>query len=546
MPKKKRFGATADDRDDGEKKYHDWIAPGAADVKPVLWSGNPQETVVRFPRNSSGVRRYDFASWYDGRIDAVTRACQQAIQCMLEEGKPATATVVGYCFGGLDSFLPFCRLWSLALPAPMALSDINKDLIESYLNDLKGEEKAYDTQRNRYAHAKSILTAFKRFGWIDGDGLFPRNAFPHSHRKAKGAKPLSTAERHRVVMQLKADLASIQAGDAPLASNELVVCMLAVAVRSGINPMPLIELSPDCIQPHPIKPDRKLLVSYKRRGNATHIQPLRKSTDVALLKTVMMDVDAIVDLVRRRNAEVRTHSGQYGDRLFVYVSRTTNKGKVCVFNLGMLRRHISQWTDRHGLLDDSGKPLRLNVMRLRKTWENRIWTLSGQDPIVTARLGGHSVEVSNNHYLEAPPEAEKQFRLMGEVLTKDLLDNPGVARLPAENTPVSKCRDSLNGQFAPHENGKHCTNFLACVRCRSFVVTEDDLFRLYSFYWLLVHERSHIGARRWSRYFGHIIRIIDNEIGPRFAPEVVQAARCKAKENPHPFWRHRDQLEEAA
>jgi hypothetical protein len=119
----------------------------------------------------------------------------------------------------------------------------------------------------------------------------------------------------------------------------------------------------------------------------------------------------------------------------------------------------------------------VNLMRLRKTFENRIWMLSGQDPIATARLGGLSLKVSNDHYLEAPPEAEKNFRLLGEVLTRELLDTPEVVTLPAENTPVSQCRDSLNGQFAPHANGERCTNFLACVRCRSFVVTEDDLYR---------------------------------------------------------------------
>jgi integrase len=546
MPKKKRFDSQSNAADKPTKKYHDGVAPGAADSKPVLWTRNPQATVVRFPQNPSAVRSYDLGPWYDGRIDALTRACHQAIDRMLEEGTLTTVTVVDNCRQGLGSFLPFCQLWSTALDAPMELSDVTKELIESYLLDLRGQEYSYTTQRNRYKRAKSVLKALARHGWIDVDDLFPRNPFPHGNRMTTGEKPLSTAERHRAVTRLKADLATIQDGDGPLNSDELAVCMLGIAVRSGINPVPLVELSTNCIQPHPIKHDRKLLVSHKRRGGNTHIQPLRKSSDVALLKTVMLDVDTVVELVRRRNAGVRAKSGQYNDRLFVYESRDPGTyGEVGGFNRDMLGKRISHWVKRHGLLDDSGKPLRLNTMRLRKTFENRIWMLSGRDLIVTAKLGGHSLKVSSDHYLAAPPEAEKQFRLMGEVLTRELLEDPKVTALPAENTPVSKCRDSLNGQFAPHRNGEHCTNFLACVRCRSFVVTQDDLWRLYSFYWLLVHEREHIGSRKWSRYYGHIIRIIDREIAPRFAPEVVEAARRKARENPHPFWLHRDQLEDA-
>ena len=546
MPKKKRFDAESSNQDQAGNKYHDGTASGAARSKPALWQSNPEQTAVRFPENTSNTRRFDFAPWYDGRIDAITRGCQQVIEGMLEERNVAPVTVLAYCQNGLSHFLGFCRLWSSALDRPMALKDIDSVLIERFVLDLKGRGIGSATQRSYYTHARSVLLALGRRGWIETEDLFPRNPFPHANRAYRGEKPLSTAERRRVVTRLKADLTEIQQGDGPLTSNELAVCMLGIAVRSGINPVPLTELPTDCIRDHPIKRDRKLLVSYKRRGQATQVQALRRSDDIRLLKTVMMDVDAIVDLVRQRNAEIRARSAQYADRLFVYLSRQhRNRGQIRAITLNVLHHKIPSWSARHGLLDDSGKPMTLNLMRLRKTFENRIWMLSGQDPIVTARLGGHSLKVSNDHYLEAPPEAEKNFRLLGEVLTRELLDRPEVVVRPAENTPVSQCRDSLNGQFAPHANGERCTNFLACVRCRSFVVTEDDLHRLFSFYWLVVHERESIGARTWAGHFAHIIRIIDRDIAPRFPPEIVAAERAKAKASPHPFWRNRDQLEDA-
>ncbi|BBI76054.2 hypothetical protein HAALTHF_52300n [Vreelandella aquamarina] len=48
--------------------------------------------------------------------------------------------------------------------------------------------------------------------------------------------------------------------------------------------------------------------------------------------------------------------------------------------LNTLTRGIKAFLDRHQITDADGKPLRLNVMRLRKTFENHLFTLSGQDP----------------------------------------------------------------------------------------------------------------------------------------------------------------------
>jgi len=321
--------------------------------------------------------------------------------------------------------------------------------------------------------------------------------------------------------------------------------MLAIAARSGMNPAPLIELSVDCISKHPLKADRKLLVSYKRRGNATHIQALRKSENLELVKTVMPDVEVIIEAVIKRNEVLRTQSRDYSAHLFVYKSRSSNKSgrELSVMTSGVISQIIKTWINKYELKDDNGSRLRLNIMRLRKTFENRMYELSGQDPWVTAKMGGHSLKVSNDYYLEAPKEAEKNFRFMGEALTKELLSTPKLSALPSENTPVSKCRDSLNGQFAPHDKAEHCTNFLACVRSRSFVVTEEDLWRLFSFYWLLVYERSQIGSRKWDRFFSHIIRIIERDIVPQFDVDSIEAAKVKAKEQPHPFWQNREQLE---
>jgi hypothetical protein len=208
----------------------------------------------------------------------------------------------------------------------------------------------------------------------------------------------------------------------------------------------------------------------------------------------------------------------------------------------MLEINTKKWVKEKDLKNDNGEPLQVNISRFRKTFENRIWELSGGDPFVTAALANHSVKVSQTHYLEAPKEAEKNFNYMGKVRTQELLSNVKVIE---NNTPVSKCSD-ISNRTDKNGNKIYCTDFLSCVRCRNMVVTKEDLYRLFSFYWLIVYEREQIGAKRWSKYFAHIIRIIDRDIAPQFDADYVATIKAQAQANPHPAWKHRNQLEAVA
>ncbi|MCK7553400.1 hypothetical protein [Marinobacter goseongensis] len=496
------------------------------------------------------MRNLDLTKYYGNGCDVVVYAAQRALErmvraCAESGGKTLNAnTIGGYFTIGLSAFLPFCATMAAALGRELRLDDLDRPFIDHFLAHLRQSGGRLASQKTRYTKVKSILVAMVQSGWIARD-IFPRNPFPNSNRSMRGQNALSEAERSTVLRALKADMGAIIKGSGPLTSEELGICVLAVAVRTGINPTPALELLADCLQPHPIKADRYVLVSFKRRGNATHIQSLRRAADIESMVSALPDVARIIDLVRDRNAAPRQASN-YTEMLFVYESRggVSARGPNRLSN-DALSYSIKTFLDRHQISDADDRPLRLNVMRLRKTFENRLFTLSGQDPFLTAKLGGHSMKVSNDHYLEAPESAEKDWRLMGEVRTEELLNHGKVEPLPAQNTPVAGCRDTLNGDLAP-KNGEHCQKFLACFRCRSFVVTGDDLYRVFSLYWALVRMRETMGASTWKRVYGHIIRIIDQEITPKFGAEMVSIQRQRAKVDPHPFWRDPDVLEGAA
>jgi|TARA_Y100001001_G_C7826155_1_gene245272 acyl-coenzyme A synthetase/AMP-(fatty) acid ligase len=58
--------------------------------------------------------------------------------------------------------------------------------------------------------------------------------------------------------------------------------------------------------------------------------------------------------------------------------------------------------------------------------------------------------------------------------------------------------------------------------------------------------RQKMGASAWKRVYGHIIRIIDQEIAPQFDGELVSIQRQRAEVDPHPFWRDPERLEDIA
>jgi hypothetical protein len=80
------------------------------------------------------------------------------------------------------------------------------------------------------------------------------------------------------------------------------------------------------------------------------------------------------------------------------------------------------------------------------------------------------------------------------------------------------------------------------VRCKHYAVTAEDLYKLFSFYFRVLAERSRMDKRRWARELAHIPRLIDDYIiaeGLRrgtFKPAAVEAAKQHARTQPHPFW----------
>lgn len=200
---------------------------------------------------------------------------------------------------------------------------------------------------------------------------------------------------------------------------------------------------------------------------------------------------------------------------------------------------IAALVDLCQLKDADGNPLRINVSRLRKTFVNRINEILDGDLATTAVAAGNQPRVTEQHYLRPGSDAKKNWRFMGACLVTELLTGTVGA---TERTPVGRCSDIRSGEYAPKQSGGVCQSFMNCLRCRNYVVTGDDLWRLFSFYWRVLKERTRVGSRRWEKHLAYIPRMIDRDVVQDglarkvFTRNQVDAARDRARRDPHPFW----------
>lgn len=503
----------------------------------------PKKTAVQFPENTSNSRTADFGPYYGQGYDDITAACQRTIEKLVAEsletkGKSlAIRTIVSYWYNGFCRVASFLSLLQSASGENLSLGDLNVHTIKQFVQYLRNEPIEYLAQKTYYTNTKSLLRACYRFGFwpeVDIKTVWPANPFPNSNKRCKTQKALSKNEKRWVIKALRKEMERIVAHSEPLDSYDMAGCVLAIALSTGMNPTPILELVTDCVQPHPLKSNLRLLVSFKRRGNATQVVSLRKSQEVTEMASIHLYAADAIDLIIERNATIRA---QFSDpnRLLIYASSALqSKGKPARMTTQTLATGVNRFVDEHQLQTDDGRPLKLNVSRLRQTLLNRVWEMSGQDPLAAARTGRHAISTGNAHYWEAPPEAETNMRFLGETRVQELLSTPTI--IASDQTPVASCQDARRGQRAP-KNGEPCQDYLGCFRCKSFVVTGDDLYRLFSFYWAALRNYDTFGGKRWSKYLKQVIRLIDEEIAPRFDEAQVNEQREKAKTNPHPFWR---------
>ncbi len=498
--------------------------------------------IIDLPENSYGARSIDLTPWLDKGIDAWVWAGAGQFRALLASNAVTPSTIVSYWNVGLRWFFEYLVTSGGAVDP----QDLKPRHILSYIGWLKDHNQwAYVTQKTKYTFTKSMLTAMARRGIVQAhEDLFPNNPFTSSNKNQMGATPLTHDERLRLVKALVADIIAIHKGTFTGNDGEaMVVYLLSIAVRTGANPTPLLEASRNCLRDHPFMPSMKVMELFKRRGNATKISQLRFSDSHASNVSVPTDgVALLLKALEMSEALVLEAKHEHQDRVWLYRAAPQGLigGQVTVLSGALVTHGITALIKRHGLKGDDGQPLPLNLSRLRKTMEMRLWSLSGGDLIATAALMGHDPKTAEIHYLACTQKMRENATFVGEALPLMYRSGDAVKQaipiLPGKS-PTGRCKDPYDGDKAP-KNGDPCDDFFSCFSCKSYAIvgSPEDLHRLFSFYWFLEREMIHARTQDWRSEFRHTMNLIDRFTEDKFDMDLIVKAKESAKINPLKFW----------
>lgn len=529
-----------------------------ATVEPDMHDSNRQ---VEFRRTrvdlsvkpGRGSKGFDFKDLYDIGVDQVTLACQEQIERFLnnQDEQWERATIADYCFG-LRVFLQYLSVRAVALRRDVVVHDINRNVVDGFLAFLRDKGLSTPSQKNYYFKVKAVLSTLCRRGIVaeiqgGDDATFPRNPFPGVSKKSKGAKPMTKAHRQSLSLAVKTEVLPLFADDVEPTAYQLTCALLVIALHTGRNTTPLLDLGSDCLCSHP-KDDTQFLIVYKRRGHSTSKVALKgvPETDIESMPSVRPTVARLIRRIIELSNRLRTLAPASEAASIWLFRRQKSAGKsrwdgpVGALCKSSLHHSIKRLVADHNLVGPDGSPIQVTVSALRKTFVNRMYEILDGDIVTSAAAAGNSPQVAELNYLRPGENSKKNWRFMGLTLTQELLTGTVGS---TERTPLGSCTDTKAGEYAPNRTGASCMNFLNCVRCRNYVVTGDDLHRLFSFYWRIYDERQRMPQKRWQTQFAHVARLIDRDVieaglaDGTFSQAAIDRERERARHDPHPFWR---------
>jgi hypothetical protein len=154
----------------------------------------PQNTVIKVGNH------FDFSPWYDQGIDEIVSACQQLIAhwACTRDGGYSVRTLRSCCYTGVKHFLNFLVLLSSVLKRDLSLADINRDVIEQFIQYLTQLDLEITSQEIIYTSMKMVVKGLCQRGLVNQSNCFPKNPYPNINRNKRSSKALSNGERNQL------------------------------------------------------------------------------------------------------------------------------------------------------------------------------------------------------------------------------------------------------------------------------------------------------------------------------------------------------------
>ncbi|MCR5857373.1 hypothetical protein [Mesorhizobium sp. J428] len=377
---------------------------------------------------------------------------------------------------------------------------------------------------------QQVLEAIERDGWAySKDQIFDRMRQRAIYRGARRRTDLSCPATHARFY---------------LTAVDIVGFAILLSLSTGLEMECIYDLKADCLRNR-----AKGFVDiayFKRRAHGTEWKTLR------MRDGGMTTPGGLIRLAIRLTARARTRTGS--DRLWIWGSLTGLMQGIS--SRGIISRYFVR---DHGLVDEHGAPLRLELSRLRKTYKAKWYARTGGQLEDFAR--GHTVEVAADHYADIPAlrpvheatvvAAIEDALQAAELAAPRIVAPAEEARIRTEGdgtgpsaAPVSEsiatvldgeqdvwlagCAGFYDSPFGRH--GEACPSpFWACLECRNAVITARKLPALIAFETFMTEQREALAEADWDAKFGRAWRRIREQILPAFPKAVVASARATAE-----------------
>ncbi|MGZ7160402.1 MAG: site-specific integrase, partial [Methanobacterium sp.] len=433
--------------------------------------------------------------------------------------KDDTRILYWYSFKKFWEFLEYTEL-NICKPEEIdsdTLFFFNSWLInQKYLVNYKEKEAGIDslassTKRKIFGNIKQTIKRLISINITRSDLCLPNYVYSDSNINSEKTIPFSKSERNRIVHACKEEFELIAAKKITNNRHIYVPYILTLALRTGFNLQPLLDLTVDSIRPSIL--DGRLEVSIKKnRGySSQRISVQDDDTDESVfvskrIGSLICDLIKITDTLRKlapRNVAAS-----------IWLVSTPFDTDIRVMTAYETWVNIQRFRDKYQLKNDSGKPLQLNIRRMRPTFSQALLRINGGDiRDLQKRLNHKNISTTMNYLDANQDEFKSSFHFRGiimqnvftsgspEELALQLqcsLQEAQEMLLGNNKMVVGSCRNPFASPFKQTDDVTPCTRFMACFRCQNQVITQGDLHKIFSFYWFLLHKKSIMPEHAWQ------------------------------------------------
>ncbi|MFJ4734371.1 hypothetical protein ACIP6V_19155 [Streptomyces sp. NPDC088770] len=342
-----------------------------------------------------------------------------------------------------------------------------------------------------------------------------------------------------------------------LGIHDVLPFVIALICLTGMEPEAAKRLKADCL----VSPARGFVsVRYLKRRSKGHEA---KQTRVADGGTLNLP-GGLLRLSLRLTSRARDRIGSKA----LWVCHGQHGTQDAYRDLGATNFYHQQWMAEHGLdkmTDRNGKPVRLDLRRLRKTFKSQHYLRAAG--VLADFAQGHTAETAAGHYADiaahdtihdqaienALEEAVQVALPPPTVLDEDggRLDDGGADPTPEEVTAalsgasdvfLASCRDFHDSPFG--SKGKPCPVALwGCLECPNAIFTARHLPQVLTFLDFIERQRDELSEAEWKVRFGLPWERVVHGIRNRFSRDQILTAQAIAEGGevelllPLEFWR---------